>query len=355
MTAPSTTTSPSKQPAAFLGNADAAAVVNRLRACSNVLILTHTKPDGDAFGSCLALARALRRVGVTATPVLYPPLSNALRGLAETDEIVLAAPEGPGQAMRGEPDCIVVVDTGSWSQLGPAAEFVRQRADQTIIIDHHINGNAEMASERLIDGAMPAACQIVADVVMRLLNVSSASALPTDVAEPIYLGIATDTGWFRHPSVLPSTMRLAADLLDAGVNQNALYQRTEQSDRPQRLLLAQRALNNLQYIAGGRAAVMVLRHTDFAESGANLDETGGLIDLPQAVGDVRVAALLYEPEAGLTRISMRSKAGDHPVDVNMIAHSFGGGGHKHAAGARVAKPASDVLPLLIKAIESALA
>ncbi len=341
-------------PPAFAGNVNAAAVAERLRSCKRVLILTHTKPDGDAMGSALALARVLSAINIVPTVMLFPPVSQSLRGLASHNEYVIAPRDTEPAAMSPEVDCIVVVDTGSWSQLGPAAVLVRDCADKTIIIDHHVNGNPEIATTRLIDGTAPAACQLVAQIALHLLDLPSAAQLPIEIAEPLYLGIATDTGWFRHPSVMPQTLRLAADLLETGVNQNALYRRMEQNDRPQRLALAQRMLNNMQYVADGRGAIMVLTHNDFAESGAQLDETGGLIDFPLSVGNVQVAALLYEPEPGLTRISMRSKDGDTPVDVNRIAHSLGGGGHKHAAGARVARPAAGVLPTLIAAIEEAL-
>lgn len=353
MTSRSAPPPPLEQSPTYLGNMSAADVAQCLRACKNVLVLTHTKPDGDALGSCLALVRSLRIAGVQACARVYPPVPHVFDDMAKPGEVTLASGQGQSRDAAAF-DRIVVVDTGSWSQIGPASEIVRGNPDRTIIIDHHVNGHAEMAQARLIDAAMPAACEIVAEVVKQLLDVRSAAALPIEVAEPIYLGIATDTGWFRHPSVLPSTMRLAADLLDAGVDQNALYQRTEQADRPSRLALAQRALASLQYFAKGSGAAMVLHHADFAASGSQLDETGGLIDLPLSVGAVRVAVLLYETEPGRTRISMRSKAGDHPVDVNRIAQQFGGGGHKHAAGARAEQPATDVLPILMEAIESAM-
>ena len=339
-------------PNAYVGNASAHEVANRLAGAAQVLILTHTKPDGDAFGSALALARALRRVDVQVRVLFYPPVLASFFGLADEGEVEVATDD----AMEsGSEQTIVVVDTGSWSQLGPLAPLVRDRSADTIVIDHHVNGSRDMAETRLIDGQAPAACQLVADVVLALLDMPDPSHLPATIAQPLYLGLATDTGWFRHPSVLPSTMRLAADLLETGIDQNELYQRTEQADRPERLALAQRALASLTFIAQGRGAIMLLTQDDFRETGAQLSETGGLIDLPQSVGAVRVTVLLYEPEPGLTRLSMRSKAGPGAVDVNAIAQQFGGGGHRHAAGARIEKPAHEARLDITRAIEQALA
>ena len=244
-----------------------------------------------------------------------------------------------------------MLDTGAWSQLADLRPWLEGRADSTVVVDHHRHGDPDLATMRLIDIHAAAACEPVAGLCVGLLGVDSPAALPVEVATPLYLGLATDTGWFKFPSVTPRTLRLGADLLDAGVDADALYQITEQSDSPARLQLIRRALDSLKLLDGSRVAVMKLRRRDFDETGADPDESGGIIDIPKSVGAVRVVALLTEVDGANAKLSLRSKAhADDEVDVNLVAQRFGGGGHKHAAGARIAEPLDRAAELVASAL-----
>jgi phosphoesterase RecJ-like protein len=119
---------------------------------------------------------------------------------------------------------VVIVDTGSWSQLHDYRPWIDAQHDKTALIDHHLSGNAEVSPRRLIDTGAAAACEIVAGLCVPLLGPGFARDLPREVAEPLYLGLATDTGWFRHSNVTPAVMRLAADLLEAGVDHERLIE-----------------------------------------------------------------------------------------------------------------------------------
>ncbi|MCB9847954.1 MAG: bifunctional oligoribonuclease/PAP phosphatase NrnA [Phycisphaeraceae bacterium] len=331
---------------------DIPAIAARLRRAQRVAILTHTKPDGDAIGSTLALARALSKIGVEATPLYLPPWPYRFDRVVRGTPIVHLGADDSEQAIPFEPDAVVVLDTGSWSQLGGVEHWLRDRAEKTIVIDHHLHGDADTAPAKLIDPAASAACEIVARLAVEILGLDSAAQLPIDIAEPVFMGIATDTGWFRHSNTTPNTLRLVADLLDTGVEFDRLYANIEQSDNEARLRLFAVALTSLEMHAGGRVAIMSLRGADFERTDAQPGDSGGFVEAPLSIAEVRVSAMVTETDYGATKISLRSKpVGDEDaVDVNAIAREFGGGGHARAAGLRIAKPFHEALPIITEAL-----
>jgi phosphoesterase RecJ-like protein len=238
-----------------------------------------------------------------------------------------------------------VVDTGSWSQLAEMRPVLQGHADRTVLIDHHLHGDADVAALRLIDPRCASATQALAPVCCLLAGVEApcSSRLPLPVARALYLGLATDTGWLRYSSVTPATLRLAADLLEAGVDHTALYRLIEQQDEPARWRLLGRALGTLELHgvrAPGDVAVMTLTAADFAATGASRNDTNGFADMVLTVASVEVSVVLTEQdpapgEGPVTKLSFRSKPGPNAVDVNALAQTLGGGGHARAAGGKV--------------------
>lgn len=347
-----------------------AQIAARLATARSIVVLTHQKPDGDAVGSSVALVRALNATG---TPGLKPRAEAWYAGPFPPwmGDIIGATPhkrfEGNNQPPRhADPEVIVIVDTGSWSQLEPFADFIRGRASEIIIIDHHRQGDAEIGEWRHLATDTAAACMPVAELCRALLNAPSLTAIPEEIATPLYLGTATDTGWFKHSNVNRAVMQLAGDLLAAGARNTWLYQCIEQRDSLGRLKLLARALSTIELADEGRLAIMTLKKQDFEESGAAPGESGGFVDFPALMPNVRVVALLTEAsdyeradEGGdpgaakmriITKISMRSKEGAKAVDVNAAAKKFGGGGHIRAAGARVQASMEETRRMVIDAV-----
>jgi phosphoesterase RecJ-like protein len=318
-----------------------------------VCVLTHTKPDGDAAGSVVALVTALRAMGKQASGLLVSPILPSLERVAHAPGISVFDPEKP----LPEADRLVIVDTGAWSQVGPLHTLVRPRLATTLILDHHLSGDIDAAS-RYIDATAAAAAEIVAKVVAKLLDGATLDHETRQrMNEALFTGIASDTGWFKFSNTTPRTLRLAADLLEQGVDHALLYGLLEQAERVEKLALLIRAVDSLQLLADGCAAVMVLRHADFQETGARPEETERLIDIPQQVGSIRAIALLSEVQGDdgvQTRISFRSKPLPGAVNVAEVAGAFGGGGHARAAGARLFEPADQVLPRVVEALEAAV-
>lgn len=333
----------------YVSNSTLDAIADELREAQHIVVTTHAKPDGDALGSVLAMGAALEKAGKTVERWIMPPIVGSLQRLAvgvelhthETDDDPLPTASG------SEPDRIVVMDTGAWAQLSPMRSWLEPRRERVLLIDHHLRGD-DIARLRYIDPSAAAACELVADCIAKL-----GVAIDTPIANAIYAGLATDTGWFRFSNTTANTLRIAADMLDAGVDHAAIYAQLEQGERPQKMALLTRALENMVMVADHRAAIMTLRAADFADTGARPEETERLVDIPQMVHDVQVVVLLTEDAAtGGARMSFRSKPGPNAINVSTLAHTFGGGGHARAAGAKcLDEPLDDVRKRVIDAVE----
>ena len=342
----------------WTANTDTAGAARWLADRAFVVVTTHTKPDGDAVGSTLALARTLRSLGKRAEVWYLGPLPLWLAEVAL--ETPVRSIEREGLPADSNPDGVVLLDTGSWSQFDGLREWLGVRADRTLVIDHHLHGDGDIAALRLLDVRAAAACQPVAEVCRHVLGLPSASRLPPDVATPLYLGLATDTGWFRYSNVSSSVMRLAADLIEAGADHVDLFRIVEQQDEPGRFRLLAAALSSLEFHADDRIALMSLTMDDFHRAEADRTDSGGFADKVLAVRTVVVAAVLTEVSDGtqgkppLTKISLRSKDGPNAIDVNELSRALGGGGHARAAGARVAAPLAETRSRLLDALTRAL-
>lgn len=340
----------------YVGNTTESEAAAWLGNGGSVVITAHLKPDGDAVGASVALARALlertpgRRVELWYSGVLPDFLAQVVGDTPHRH--VDRQPIVP----EDDAERVVVVDTGAWTQVEPVRAFLAPRADRTLVIDHHLNGDMDIATRRVIDASAAAAAQIVARVCSHLLGVGTAG-LPEPIASPLYLGLATDTGWFRHSNVRPEVMRLAADLIEAGVPHTQLFRIIEQRDRVGRLRLFGRALATLEMHDHDRIGIMSLTERDFQESHAMPGDTGGFADRLLVVETVTVGVVLNESRdhggERVTKISMRSKDGPDAVDVNKITTSLGGGGHARAAGARFRGTLAETRDAVLKALAGA--
>lgn len=334
-------------------------MAQRLTSAGPIAVITHAKPDGDAAGSSIALTRSLRKAGIDAVSWFVGPNPPWLPELASDTPYATFEPGTTATPPQGVDDqrSAVIVDTGAWSQLAEFKPWLLQRPDRTLIIDHHLHGDPDITPNRLLDTAAASCTEIVAPVCAQLLQLENCSSLPTDVATPIYLGLATDTGWFRHSNVRPATLRLAADLIDAGVDHAALFTLVEQQDTAARWRLLGRALNTLELARHGSVAVVSLTLDDFKDSKASPNDTGGFADKLLTIGQVQVAAVLTESASEnndngpITKVSFRSKPGPKAIDVNELARTLGGGGHARAAGAKINQPITTARELVLKSLQ----
>ena len=311
------------------------AIVDRLTSASSILISTHAKPDGDAMGSMLALARGLRQKGLASSIHVTGPIEpNLLMLAADVDLNVM-----PGQMPADTIDLSVILDTGAWGQLPDLGAWLRGREDQVIVIDHHSRGDVEIASSRLVDSTAASTTQVLLPVLEAMgCNIHEGGADGSgSIAEALFVGLATDTGWFRFSNADAEAFRIASTLLEGGLDKSRLYRMIEENHRPARLALTARAIESIEFLQNGAIALMRLRPDDFEDTGGSLEDLNGVVNEPMAIGTVEMSILLTQVEQGLTKASFRSKpprGGSAAMDVNVFAGRFGGGGHVHAAGAR---------------------
>lgn len=315
----------------YLTNTTFAEVAQRIKAAQRIAIITHAKPDGDAGGSQLALHRALSAMGKASDVFTMGPIERSVSIVAGQTPMRAAETDPPGD----EHDLVLLVDTGAWSQLDPLGSWLKQRRERIIGLDHHSHGD-DVAALRIVDTSAAATASLVAALLDEMgcgLNGGRGG-----VAEALFFGLATDTGWFRFPNANADAFALAARLLETGIDNSRLYRISEENFEPSRLAVEARALSSLEYAMGGRAALQFLTFEDMQQTGASVEELTGLVNNPLTVGSVRVSILLAETKPGQTKISFRSKPpldDGQWIDVNELAQQFHGGGHVHAAGARL--------------------
>ena len=275
---------------------------------------------------------ALRKAGIESEALLLSHLPRKYAFAFEENGITHHdAEQGwPAGLSLDSFDALLVLDTGTWSQLPGLRERVLQWPAPKIVIDHHLT-QEQWADVKLVVTEAAAAGEIAAELFDQW-----GIEFDRPIASALFLAVASDTGWFQFSNTRPYTLRLAARLIEAGVDTDRMYQHLYQNERAERVALQTRAQHSLELLLDGRLAVMQVRKRDFDETSANVGDTENLINIPLQIRTVEVSLLLIEPkDAGPVRVSLRSKG---QVDVAKFAEEFGGGGHARAAGLKLDDP-----------------
>jgi len=321
------------------------AIAERIRNASRITITTHRKPDGDAIGSVVGMYRALRSIGKDVGVLIAGPLEHGLAIIAGDTPIRFIEVDGFPEET---PELIIIVDTGAWSQLEAAKPWLREHAKLVIGLDHHANGD-DVAADRIVDVTAAAATQVVMQLLETLkIDLGTGKGC---IAEALFVGLATDTGWFRFSNADARCFADASKLLQHNIDRYDIYRSLEETARPARMGLLQRMLASLEIFEN--VAIMTLRSTDFGETGGDSTDLVGLVNTPMVIEGVQASVLLTDSNPGITKMSFRSKPAlpsdtSSLIDVNKLAGVFGGGGHIHAAGARVNEPLEAVKVRLLE-------
>lgn len=296
-------------------------IADILRREKTFLVLTHYRPDGDAIGSQLALVLLLRGLGKTVEAWNDDEVPAKFKFLPHAD-LITRPPATPKSF-----DVVIAIDASTWQRVGTAADKIAGKK-HFINIDHHVS-NEKFAGLNWIVPEAPASGQIAYDLIKR-----GGFQLTPEIAQCLFAAISTDTGSFMFANTTADCLRVAADLVETGINVGELTRQVYESYPYARLRMLQMALADLKLADHKHTAYFWVTKDMFASSGAKREDTEGLIDFARAIDGVVVAILFEEmEEPGKIRISLRSK---HPkIDVNSIARHFGGGGHREAAGARI--------------------
>jgi phosphoesterase RecJ-like protein len=303
--------------------------VELVRRHRRFLLMTHVRPDGDGLGSELALADGLRRLDKTVRVAIASPLPMRYRFL-DPGGTRIEQFRAPGERFR-ETDAVIVLDTGTWTQLGDFGAFLKSLDVPKMVIDHHRTQD-DLGAVRLVDTDAEATGRLVYEALRAV-----GAPLTTDAANALFLAVAMDTGWFRHPNTTDRRFDLAEELLRAGANPTQLYDALYEQNPLTRLKLTGRVLSRLETVADGKVAYTEVLLSDYSATGSEPPDTEDLINFPRSVQGVEVALLFMEQPRGGVKVSIRSRSA---VDVGKLAEQFGGGGHRLASGATM----SDSLP-----------
>ena len=300
---------------------DLQAVADAIRSHDRFVVVAHENPDGDALGSMLATTLGLRTLGKDV--VMYLSGAGPTPGeysFLDLSELHREQPSDLGERV------LVAVDCANVRRIGPEPTLV-EGAKLVVNVDHH-HDNSSFGAVNLIVAEASSTAEIVRDV-LRELGVP----LTPGIAAALYVGLVTDTGRFQYTNTTPKSLRLAAELVEAGADVHGIFQHVYETVQFAKLKLLARALERAQLFEGGRLVVSYLLKDDFEDVGAEEPYSEGIIDYLRAVEGSEMVALIREPprnEGPARRISLRSSHDE--VDVSAIARASGGGGHRQAAG-----------------------
>ncbi len=306
-------------------------IAQRIKAAKSVLIVTHSRPDGDAYGSALALAYAL--------DYLKTPCQVCVESDAPSNLVFLDGVERVRKKPKTGYDMIVAVDCADDGRLGALQEkflAAKRQNIETANIDHHIS-NTRFAKYNYVRQCA-ANCMNMAKLIEYM-------GVPFDkkIAEYLLVGLMTDSGNFSHDDVTEETFSLGARLVSLGVDIAYYHYNLFKKQPKARAALFAKVMEKIRYYHDDRFAVIVVSQEKINECGADYGMTEGFVDFPLNVENVEVAASLLEMKKGQYKISLRTKK---YADANKIAGVYGGGGHVRAAGCMLFGELEEVLDKL---------
>jgi phosphoesterase RecJ-like protein len=297
------------------------AVLDELRGHDKFLLTTHERPDGDAVGSLAAMQGLLAAMGKDALAFLAPdelPLPYEYRWI-ELGGLVTAPPEDLGERV------LVFLDCGNIDRT--SADVLKREGAHIINIDHH-HDNTRFGTINHVEPGSSCTAEMVWD-----LSHSLGVKATQPIAEALYVGLVTDTGRFMYENTGARAHRMAAELIEGGIDAHAIYRRLYEGVPQGKLDLLARGLSNVERFDDGLLTLTHLSREDYEDTGADESYSEGVVDHLRAVEGTAVAGLVRDQLAGngfARKVSLR--ATDDRVDVSRIARAGGGGGHRRAAG-----------------------
>ncbi len=304
-------------------------IENEILNASHILITAHKSPDGDSVGSSLGLFHFIESLGKTAVIGHPDPAPEFLQWLEGIDSILYM--EKDGEVLKNhfqKADLIFCLDYNATDRVGPEMQqLIKATSAKKIMIDHHLN------PENFVDIMVshPEVCS-TAQLIYELIEQSGhADLLNEKTGTPLYLGILTDTGSFRFPSVQPRTHEILGKLLGAGVQHHLVHEHLNDNNTVGRLQLQGYAMSEkLEILDSCNAAIISLTEAELTRFSAQKGDTDGLANLALSIKGIRIAVCLYEKEVKI-QMSFRSKGQENPVNILAEEH-FDGGGHANASG-----------------------
>jgi phosphoesterase RecJ-like protein len=301
-------------------------LLKNLHKASNVVLLTHSHPDGDALGSIFACAAILEGIGKKVFCFLEEPVSHHYDFLPDKEKASSDLAEYKSFIAEAGHDILIIgLDCGDDDRLGRLkAEFLCIKP--FVVIDHH-RSHRPFGTVSWVDPCRSSTGEMIYELALAL-----DAPISYNCAYNLYVAICTDSGSFRYECTTSRTMQIAAELLDRGVRPEEVGSHLYDKYSIERLKLMEMVLSTIVLYAENQIAFMHVTREMLQVSGATIQDVEGFVDLPRALYTVKVAVLIKETGNDVIAVSMRAKG---QCDVARVAKEFDGGGHRNAAGFRL--------------------
>lgn len=313
------------------------AALAEMAAFRSLALVTHVRPDGDAYGSLIALGLALEAQGKRVEWYCEDGMVDRYRFLPGAERVRQPPADFPGV------DAVVAVDCAAAGRLGRAFQGWGRRP--WLNIDHH-ESNERFGTHNIVDPARPATGELLFELFRH-----SGWTVTAAMADSLFVAISTDTGSFRYRNTTARTFEVAAELSRLGARIAELSLACYGSFPLRRTKLLREILHDLAFDCGERLAHYRITQEMYARTGARPEDTEGIIETVISTEGVEVAVVFEERKNGAIKMSFRSKGG---VNVSELAGRFGGGGHPQAAGAEQTGTLADVQGRVLEAVRAAV-
>ena len=298
------------------------AIVKAIKEASHILVMTHVHPDGDALGSQLAMGYILQSLGKKVVLFSEDQVSHLYDFLPGSENLTTDLSEAELQKF----DCGIALDCGDCFRLGREMDQLLT-VHPLIVIDHH-TGHKQFGDIQWVDSGRASTGEMVYDLAVAL-----GAEVSYEAAYCLYAAIVSDTGSFKYSSTTADTFRIARELIRKGVKPAKVAGKLFDNFTVNRLTLMKMVLDSLELYADDKIAVISVGYDMFKQTGTTQADAETFINYPRSLSTVKVAAFLKETEDGLVAVSLRSKG--KSCDVAKVAATFGGGGHRNAAGFKI--------------------
>lgn len=301
------------------------AILDLIKDNNDIVITAHINPDGDAIGSELTLSRYLKSEGKQVKIINHSPTPEYLQFLINDNSEIELFDSSSHLEVISQADIIVMLDINQLSRTGNLEESIRMSKAKKICIDHH-EYPENFADVEIINTEKSSTGELIYDFLSE-----AKFKLNFDIALPLYVAILTDTGSFKYDRTTPKVHRIVAELLETGIDTKTVYREIYDKGTASRIQLLGRALSSLTLVNRGKVSYMIVKRSDLAKTGTSEEDVEGFVNYNLTIKDVEVGIFFFELENGV-KASFRSVS---KVPVNKLAKEFNGGGHFHAAGARI--------------------
>lgn len=310
-------------------------IAGLLKEAESIVIFPHIQMDGDALGSAVAICNVLRNQGKKAEILIEDKIPNNIKFLDQEHCVY--------ESTIAEPDVCLAVDSSDEARLGKRIDFYH-KGKTTILIDHHKTAKP-FGQYNLVDAKASSTGEIIMDLIKAM-----GAYIDKEVGQALYTAMVTDTGRFMYSNTSKKTHLQVAELFDSGMDHHVISVEIYQNNSLEQVVLRNKVLSTLEILFDGQASLAYMTKEMLEKSKAMMEETEGLVEELRNIEGVEIAAFIREEDGGV-KASFRAKG---KYDVSKIASSFGGGGHKNAAGCLVDMPLEEFKVQVIEAIEKEL-